>query len=427
MFVEPVLLRRARELGARVCFGWRATALASADDHADVTLADPDGATRRVRAQWVVGCDGPRSTVRRALGIRYGGEGQAERDFMGGRMLGIHLRAPALYDVMRAPRAWQYWTLNRERRALLITLDGRGDFVLHTQMAPGQDPDAVTTDEARGFVRAAIGADCAFEMLGRWAWSAGFALVAEQFGRDRVWLAGDAAHLFTPTGGLGYNTGIDDAANLGWKLAAMLQGWGGATLVPSYQAERLPIAHRNTEMARRFAESIGRVAIPETIEEPDADGARAALGDRLARHAYGEFEIPGLQLGARYEGSPIVVPDGTPAPPDEPNDYVPSARPGGRAPHVWLDAPAGVALCDYLGPRFMLLLLGSETRKAEPLLRIGNRRGVPVGSTAVFDPAVRALYGADLVLVRPDQHVAWRGDALPDDVDALWSRVTGNP
>jgi hypothetical protein len=261
-------------------------------------------------------------------------------------------------------------------------------------------------------------------MLGRWAWNAGFALVAEQFGRGRVWLAGDAAHLFTPTGGLGYNTGIDDAANLGWKLAAMLQGWGGAALVPSYETERLPIAHRNTEMARRFAESIGRVAIPETIETGDDAGvaARAVLGERLARHAYGEFEIPGLQLGARYEGSPIVVPDGTPAPPDEPNDYVPTARPGSRAPHVLV---GGSPLYDALGTGFTLLRCGDGPPAADPLVAAATRRGVPIGTVATTDPAARALYGADLVLIRPDQHVAWRGDRAPDDVDALWRRVLG--
>jgi hypothetical protein len=177
-------------------------------------------------------------------------------------------------------------------------------------------------------------------------------------------------------------------------------------------------------MARRFAESIGRVAISGAIEDatPEGAAARVALGAALARHAYAEFEIPGLQLGARYGASPIVVPDGTPEPPDEPNDYVPSGRPGGRAPHVWLND--GVALYDRLGSGFALLCLGSRADPAA-LVDAARRRGVPLGRLDLPDAAVRALYGADLVLIRPDQHVAWRGDALPDDVDGLLRRVCG--
>jgi hypothetical protein len=375
----------------------------------------------------VVGCDGPRSTIRRALGLRDCGEGQAERNFMGGRMLGIHLRAPALYALIQAPRAWQYWTLNRERRALMCSIDGHGEFVLHTQMAPGQDPDAVTLDEVRGFVRSAIGADCAFELIDTWSWNAGFTLVAERFGADRVWLAGDAAHLFTPTGGLGYNTGIDDVANFGWKLAGRLAGWGGPALVPSYEAERLPVAHRNTEIARRFAESIGRAPVPPTIEDegPEGIAARETLGATLARHAFGEFEIPGVQLGQRYGDSPIIVPDGTAPPPDLPNDYAPSGCPGGRAPHLWL--MPGVALYDRLGPGFTLLRLGAAPDAPGALVAGAARRGLPLAVLDLPDPAARALYGGDLVLVRPDQHVAWRGDALPADPDALLRRVSGHP
>ena len=151
-------------------------------------------------------------------------------------------------------------------------------------------------------------------MLGVAEWTAGYTLVAERFGAGRAFIAGDAAHLFTPTGGQGYNTSVDDVSNLGWKLAAACQGWGGPRLLPSYEAERKPIAHRNTSFARAMADSIGKVELPAALDEESAAGeaARTVLGERLYRHAATEFDVPGIHLGVFYAGSPVVVPDGSP-------------------------------------------------------------------------------------------------------------------
>ena len=213
------------------------------------------------------------------------------------------------------------------------------------------------------------------------------------------------------------NTGIDDAVNLAWKLAAAIAGWGGPALLDSYEAERRPIGLRNTAFASRFADSIGHMPIDPAIEEDSAAGraARAALGRLVEAHAHFEFTIPGIFLGLSYAGSPIVAGDGSSPPPDDPHAYAPKACPGARAPHAWL---AGGALHDVLGPEFTLLRFGGAPDPA-PLLAAAKARGLPLAVAAVGDASARDIYGADLVLIRPDHHVAWRGNRLPPDCRAL--------
>jgi 2-polyprenyl-6-methoxyphenol hydroxylase-like FAD-dependent oxidoreductase len=352
MYIEAILKTHAeRSPAADVRFGWRARKLEQREG--GVTLEAEEvstGRTQRFDADYAVGCDGPRSLVRASLGIGYEGLSREERDFMGGRMLAVYIRSSALCELV--PRAWQYWAMNREQRALLNAIDGRALWVLHVQLPrAGADP-AVYARES--LVRAS-GRDFPFEILGIAEWTAGFTLVAERFGAGRAFIAGDAAHLFTPTGGQGYNTSVDDASNLGWKLAAVCQGWGGPGLLASYESERRPIALRNTRFARAMAESIGRIELPAEVEEagPAGDAARAALGERLLRHAATEFDIPGIHLGVCYTDSPIVLSDGTPAPADDWHHYTPNATPGARAPHVWL--AEALSIFDRFGRDFTLV------------------------------------------------------------------------
>ncbi|MCW5773403.1 MAG: FAD-dependent monooxygenase, partial [Rhodospirillaceae bacterium] len=262
------------------------------------------------------------------------------------------------------------------------------------------------------------------------SWTAGFRLLAQRYGAGRVLLAGDAVHLFTPTGGLGMNTGIDDAVNLAWKLAAVAQGWGGPHLLASYEADRRPIGARNLAFSKAFADSVGRTPATAAIETDTPEGAaeRAAVGERLLDHARREFLIPGIHLGMRYEGSPIVWPDETAAPPDPPNAYAPTARPGHRAPHAWL-AP-GVALYDRLGTEFTLLRLGGSAATAGAIADAFAACRVPLAVLAPDRAAqngvdLRALYGRDFALIGPDQFVYWRGDAAPAEPRALAERVRG--
>jgi hypothetical protein len=231
-----------------------------------------------------------------------------------------------------------------------------------------------------------------------------------------VFIGGDAAHLFTPPGGLGYNTAVDDAVNLGWKLAAVLRGEAAPSLLDSYEAERRPLALRNTAYARGFADSLGRFEPEPAIEDDSVEGraARDRAGAYLADHGRREFDIPGITFGGRCDGSPAIVPDGSTPPPDEAHRYVPSACPGGRAPHVWL--AEGVSLYDRFG--FAWTLLEFEPGAGAAWEAAAARRGLPLARLPLSHPEAQDLYGAPLVLVRPDQVVAWRGPRTvgPDGV-----------
>jgi hypothetical protein len=231
--------------------------------------------------------------------------------------------------------------------------------------------------------------------------------------------------LFTPTGGLGYNTAVEDVVNLAWKLTAMVQGWGGPRLLDTYEIERRQIAVRNTGFAKYFADTVGRFVPAPEIEDntPAGEAARAEAGVLLNRHVREEFNIPGITFGARYDGSPIIASDGKGPPPDKMNDYVPSAVPGGRAPHVWLGD--GRSLYDTLGFEFSLLRLGTTPPDAEPFVAAAQARGMKLTIVDRREAEIRDLYEADLALIRPDQIVAWRGNRVPDDPAALLAQLTG--
>ncbi len=407
MYIEPILKAQAeRYSSVRVRFGARATALVDQGERVRVDYTDSaSGQPHQLQARYVVGCDGPRSLVRQTMGVAYAGEGAVKREFLGGQMVSIYFRAPDLVARLGKPRAWQYWAMNRQQRGLLCAINGIDRFVLLIQLADGASVDGI--DLPRVFEQA-IGVAFDHELIALTPWNAGFALVAQRFRQGRLLLAGDAAHLFTPTGGMGYNTSVDDVVNLGWKLAGVLQGWAPEALLDSYEAERHPIALRNTGFARSLAESIGNLPVPAEIEAPGPAGeaARLALAQALARHVAREFNIPGLQLGLCYAGSPIVAAELTPPPPDEPNRYLPSGTPGARAPHL----PVGSAsLLDYFGRDFTLLVFDAEPTAD------WEREAARIGLTLTLlrwpDPAGRALYGAARVLIRPDHHIAWRGPA----------------
>jgi 2-polyprenyl-6-methoxyphenol hydroxylase-like FAD-dependent oxidoreductase len=425
MYVEAFLLDHVRTLAnVELRYGWQCVGWQEDADGVSVEIEETGGGRREtLRGAYLAGCDGGQSFVRRKLGIRYGGEGTLEQEFLGGAMVSTYLRSPEIHGRVIKKLCWHYWTVNPVARTLLISLDGKDDFLLMTKLPPHQDkPDDATI--ARIF-QTSVGENVSFEFLGHWPWTAGQALVADSFGAGRVWLAGDAVHLFTPTGGFGMNTGIDDAANLGWKLAAAIQGWGGPKLVPSYQQERHPIAGRNTAASRRLARNVGDVPVGAAIEENSAAGeeARRRAGDFLANFGE-EFASLGVQLGARYDGSPLIADDSGAAPPDDPAVYVPSSRPGGRAPHLWLSD--GSSLFDRLGRGFSLLRFDGSSVATAPIEEAARARRVPLQIVDVRVPAAgRDLYGADLALIRPDQHVAWRGNRLPADCDGLLAQVTG--
>ncbi len=411
-FVEQVLRRHAQShAGNDVRYGWKLVDFDDQGGYVAARIQRADGGSPvQVRARYLVGADGARSLVRNALGIPWSGASGVRRDFMGGQMFAVYLRAPAFYDVLPHARAWMYVSVNAQRRAFMASVDGRSEFAFHAAVHEGEDAEAWAEADARRVFREALGREIPIEVLSFGTWTAGHSLVAESFGRGRVLLAGDAAHLFTPTGGLGYNTAVEDAVNLGWKLAQVLRGSSPASLLDSHELERKPLALRNTGYARHFADSVGLYPALAVLEDDSAGGiaARAAATAHLDGHVRLEFNIPGVTFGGRYDGSPLIVADGTQPPPDAANSYVPTACPGGRPPHAWLED--GRSLFDSFHAEWTLLALGPERTDAKPFTDAALALGLDLRVVRHPSRALRALYEAPLALIRPDQVVAWRGD-----------------
>ena len=344
---------------------------------------------------------------------------------MSGRQLTTYLRAPAVYDVVKHKRAWQYWSMNHAQRGTMVTIDGKGEFTFGMQIPRGKEESDFSHADSVSRFKTMLGADIPVEVINRNSWHAGFSLVAQAYRRGRVFMAGDAVHLFTPTGGLGYNTAVEDVVNLAWKLTAVIQGWGKPALLDTYESERRSIALRNTGFAKYFADTVGKFVPATEIEDDTPAGAiaRETAGILLNRHVREEFNIPGITFGARYDSSPIIAGDGSAPPPDKMNDYMPSSVPGGRAPHAWLSD--GRSLYDTFGFEFSLLRLGANAPDTAALAKAAQARSLPLTVVARPETDIRDLYGADLALIRPDQIVAWRGNRVPDDPAALLAQLTG--
>jgi len=420
MYVERVLYEAVvgnPEVDAR--FGWRCVELAEHRDRVEAVLEQvATGRREVVESSYLVGCDGGRSLVRETIGATLEGEGEFGTAFMQGPMLTAHVRIPAFPRLVDR-LGWMHFVVNPEIRATFASLNGDDEYTFRTNRLT----QTATDDDIVRLAQLGLGHPADVEVLSRGEWTAAQALVADSYGAGRIFLCGDSCHLFTPTGGFGMNTGIDDAANLAWKLAAMVAGWGGPRLLQSYQAERKPVGHRNTAAARLLTQSLAAVPVSGEIEDDSAAGreARQRLGAVLGGFDQ-EFTSLGVQLGARYDGSPVIVPDGTTPPPDDPHVYTPSACPGGRAPHVWL--PDRSSIFDHFGRWFTLVRLGAPDRTPD-LAGQEKVRGIPVDTVRIEIPEARELYGADYALVRPDHHVAWRGNRLPEDITQLLAVVAG--
>jgi 2-polyprenyl-6-methoxyphenol hydroxylase-like FAD-dependent oxidoreductase len=425
MICEDYLFKHIQTLaGIDVRFGWQCTTFTPRTDGVGAEIEHIEsGRKQRIEAQYIVGCDGGRGIVRRQLGVKYGGD-SANKDrpaYLNGPMVSTFVSVPDFFKRIPHKHCWQYWTVNRDIRSNTMIVDQSTDILFGTTLRnPDDKPDEAVI--ARQFM-ASFGENIDFKFHDHKPWTAGHALVADRFGEGRVILCGDSAHLFTPTGGFGLNTGNDDAFNLGWKLAALTQGWGGPALLASYEIERRPVAQRNTAAGKALARSVGAVPIGEAINDksPEGDAARKQAADFLSTFGE-EFASLGVQLGARYDNSPIIAGDGSVAPPDDPAIYAPSSVPGGRAPHLWLDGHR--SLYDQLGRGFTLLRFnrGAATGAIEQAAKTAH---MPLDVVDIALDAGRDLYMRDLALIRPDLVVAWRGNRLPDDSAALLARVTG--
>jgi 2-polyprenyl-6-methoxyphenol hydroxylase-like FAD-dependent oxidoreductase len=402
--VEQVLREHAGELPAvRLLLGWRARSVTDGPDAARAVLQAPDGTRHEVAADHLLGCDGGSGIARAAIGARFeGGSGRLPN-------LSVTFRSRALETTPLCAHGVHYWVVGARHGGLMGRLDLDGTWWAIVQGVG--DVGGGTGEDPAELVRSLAGAPIDVEVLATDPWSARM-LLADRYRGERVFLVGDAAHLNPPWGGHGFNTCVGDAVNIGWKLAAVHRGWAPPELLDSYQPERRPVARRTIGAA---GEQEAFLAPSFAADELAADTpAGAALRTEVAhalRVKEPEFHSLGLVLGYDYPDSPIVVPDGAPVPEPELTTHTPSAHPGARLPHAWL--PDGTSVYDRLGAEFTLLRLAAGADPG-PLVEEAERTGVPL---LVLDlPQLRERYGADLLLVRPDQHVAWRGDTAKGEV-----------
>ena len=424
MFVESILKQELeKKPNVDLRFGWKLNSFEQKKSFVISEICDITcNKTERIKSKFLIGCDGGRSSVRRSLGIEYSGKTGEEVDFMMGRMLSIYFEAPHLYRVIKTAPPWQFHAMNAEGRASIVSLDGKGKFLTWAKLKPKQDAASV---DPRLFIWRVIGKKIPIKILSSKPWQAGLSLVADQYQQGQILLAGDAAHLFTPTGGFGMNTGIGDAENLGWKLAATYQGWAGKQLIETYEIERRPVAIRNLSQSYSLAKSKSALAVPINIEEesPTGEQERLKLGTQIVEALKEEYFCMGIQLGARYDGSPIVGKESEKIPISDPFTYIPTSYPGGRAPHLWL--PDGTALFDHFGKGFTLLQLGTTSKGVKQFENTAARMGVPVSVFKKCSAAILDLYQCNFCLIRPDQYVAWRGNELPQKPEKLLKMVTG--
>ncbi len=413
---DPALRQAAQDAGGDLRYGWQLENFEQTGAGVECTIRELAGGKRHlIRCKYLAACDGGRSGIRKSAGLRFNGS------FGEGANFAIYLRCPGLAarldDMFGHPMA-QVHTVCDENRGYLTSVNGKDEWRLsiYSETEKTHDPETV--------VRATIGGDLAFDVLQAQPWY-GHRVVADSYRAGQVFLVGDAAHLRWPKGGFGANTGIGDAVDLGWKIAAVEAGWGGPGLLDSYDAERPPIAARNTNEASNNRVLDRMIAPDPALEQDGAAGntARRRMTEKLFALRMREFVTPGVQLGYRYRNSPVCVPDGTLEGPDDHLVYFPTTRPGARAPHVPLKD--GRSSLDLFGRGFTLVVTDPKA-VTEPFLAAGRDMAIPVTEARRGEAALREIYETALVLVRPDGHVCWRGDALPDDMGAIWRIVTGH-
>ena len=439
---DPILARFASRFPhVQLRYRMKLVGLEERGDHVLARVENlATGATASIAARYLVGCDGAGSLVREARGIRL--EGQPVLTYT----TNIIFRCPNLVALHNKGRAYRHIFVGPEGTwATLVAINGRDQWRFSLIGSP--TPKVWSEDEIRGAIRRAIGRDCDYEILSIMPWTRR-ELVAENYGGGRVLLAGDSAHMMSPTGGFGMNTGIGDAVGLSWKLTALLQGWGGAGLIDAYTFERKPVAVRNmTEASGNLGRMLSAGHNPTLLDyTEEGERTRARVGKELWAAMHREWHTIGIHLGYRYEDSTIVWADGTPAPPYETMSYEPNARPGARAPHVWLrerrstldpstrastlgDPSTRASTLDLFGRTFTLLRLGADAPDAAPLVSAAARLGMPLEVVPIDAPevvtAVLDVYERKLVLVRPDGHVAWRADGFDPDPAHLIDVVRG--
>lgn len=418
--LEPVLFAEAQaDPNIEVRFGWRLVDFTQDAMGVSAVIESVDGgAPEQVRAQFIAGCDGPKSRVRTSLGIPYDGTPD-----LVGELFIVHFRSDELASLYPNNEPyWHTWIARPGYSGLLVSPDAsRNDYVLHRPFAPRPGE---TLEE---LIDQAIGTKVKYEIVQSGPWRPQF-LVSEKYMAGRAFIVGDAAHQYMPTGGLGMNTGVAEAHNLAWKLAACIQGWGGDALLTSYESERLPIGRRNRDHVKVNAATVFEVQFgkPDYLLENTVRGeqARLQLAQALENKVSRLYESFGVEIGYIYRNSPVIVRDSAPEPVDDTCGYVPTTWSGARLPSGMMND--GTAVFDHLSyDAFSLLACNAEPQEYAELLQSARAAGMPLKVIEVNEPHLIDLYERKLLLVRPDQHVCWRGDILPNNCSTLVNQVRG--
>jgi 2-polyprenyl-6-methoxyphenol hydroxylase-like FAD-dependent oxidoreductase len=421
IFLEPVLVDHAAAMpGLTLLNRTRVVQFTQSPDRVVATAEDLDsGETLEIAGSYLVGCDGGHSEIRRQIGARLTGDAQV------GRTQSTYISAPSLIGRMQGKPAWSTQSLNPRRSANVFAIDGRATWLIHNYLRPDEtDFDAVDRDRC---IRLILGVDQTFEytVLGKEDWF-GRRMLADRFRDRRVFICGDAAHIWVPFGGYGMNAGIADATNLAWMLAGVLIGWADPAILDAYTAERWPITEQVSKYAMGTALALARQrsAVPPEIEDPGpaGDAARTALGATVVGLNTPQYCCGGLNFGSFYADSPIIAYDGEAAPGYTMYDFTASTVPGCRTPHLWLRDQR--SLYDAMGSGFTLLRFDRAT-DVDTIVAAARARRLPLSVLDVASDEAAGPYDHKLVLSRPDQHVAWRGNTAPADAMGLVDRVRG--
>ena len=422
IYLEPVL-QQCVQASAGITTLYQTQVLSYAQDEQGVLAhcrSLSDGHEFSIRAEYLVGCDGGRSMVRKTIGASLQGTAVVSR------VQSTYLRAPDLLARMQTEKpAWATFSVNAQRSGNVYAIDGKEHWIVHNYLRDNEaDFDSVDRDRCLRAILG-VGEDFEYQILSKEDWF-GRKLIADKFRDRRAFICGDAAHLWVPMAGYGMNAGIADAMNLSWMLAAHLNGWAPAALLDAHERERKPITEQVGRFAMGHAQELMRKAqsVPQEIEDdsPEGEAARQSFGQVLYELNVQQYCCAGLNFGYYYDDSPIIGYDGQPQPAYTMGGFTASTVPGCRTPHFWLQD--GRSLYDAMGSGFTLLC-SDEQLDTAPLEQAAQQLGMPLTVLKLPELRQQSDYSHRLTLSRPDQHVAWRGQQLPVDPQQLLNQLRG--
>lgn len=417
IFLEPVLFSCAEaSSGVKIINRAEVVDLTQDEDGVSANVRHADGTDQIIRAAYVIGCDGGKSFTRKHIGSRLDGDAVVQR------VQSTYLRAPDLIERMQVKPAWAMFSLNPRRSGNVYAIDGRETWLVHNYLRDSE-PEFDSVDRDRSIRQIfGVGEDLKYDLLAREDWF-GRRLVADRFRKDRIFICGDSAHLWVPYAGYGMNAGLADAANLAWLLAGVLNGWADPAILDAYEAERQPITEQVSYFAMNHAHAMAkqRGGVSDRIEEESAEGVdlRLVFGREVYDLNVQQYAAAGLNFGYYYDKSPLIAYDGETPPSYSMGNFTASTVPGCRTPHIWLDGK--LSLYDVMGQDHALLRTDPALDVA-PLLDAAKRAGVAM---KLVDIPLVHPYRHKIILSRPDQHVAWRGDRLPADIADIITVITG--